>query len=661
MPVAPSEGFSPMDTPFHIKYAPDRSSEGSSPPSPEQTKFKNLLHELFQFDCADLDFGIYRIMNHKRDVLDRYIEHDLPSAIEEAVKQGSIHTEAVRVKKFAETREMAIKVFGEDAFSPTGKLVKYREAPLGKEYVLWRERARQSESAGDVRRDIYNHLYSFFSRYYQDGDFVPKRRYSWEHPYVVPYNGEEVHFHWANRDQYYVKAAEHFRDYMYRTRSGVTVHFALRSASVEQNDVKGQKRFFFPLTREVAWDDDRRSLHLPFDYRPLTTAETKEFGRTGQQDSILERAETSISEALATVAEAAKALLDRRRGSSHEDAPTLFAYHARRFARRRTSDFFIHRDIRGFLMRELGYYLRSEVLGLGSLAAGGEARADAWLDKMRIIREVGRSIIEFLAQIEGFQKMLWEKRKFLVDVHYCVAVGLIPEELVSRVPECDAQWSEWRALGCVNDDASMFASGDDPAARSDFLRRNPGILLDTRHFESSFADELLAALDDIDGKTDGVVVKSENWQALNLLEERFREGLSCVYIDPPYNTAASAILYKNDYKDSSWLSLMEDRLSLSRKLLTPAGILSCAIDDEEVSRLRMVMQDLRTSFRGNSARSSSAPTRLAGSHGGSYHRATNSHCFLGTRELHRAHCGRPIASWHATDSKTKSVATTGTT
>ena len=63
--------------------------------------------------------------------------------------------------------------FGEDAFAPTGELVKYKETPLGKEYMLWRERARHAESSTDVRRDIYNHLHAFFRRYYQDGDFVP--------------------------------------------------------------------------------------------------------------------------------------------------------------------------------------------------------------------------------------------------------------------------------------------------------------------------------------------------------------------------------------------------------------------------------------------------------------------------------------------------------
>ena len=583
-----------MVTPFHIRYAPGRNAPAEPrPPPPELAQFQVLLRELFQFDCADLDFGIYRIMNHKRDAVDRYIDQELPGAIEKAVGVGAIETEAERVRIFEEIRDQLTEFVGADAIAPSGELVKYQEIPLAQKYMLWRERTRHSESATDVRRDIYNHLHAFFRRYYQDGDFVPKRRYSWEHPYVVPYNGEEVHFHWANRDEYYVKASEHFTDYRYRTRSGVSVRFSVRSANVEQNDIKGKTRFYFPLLGEAVWDAERRVLEVPFDHRLPTVAEAKELKRNAQQDTILERAEASVPEALAATPEAAKALLDAWDGhTGDDDAPTLFTHHARRFARKRTYDFFIHRDLRAFLARELDYYLRSEVLALRSLVAGGEARADAWLDKMRIIREVGTDVIDFLAQIEGFQKMLWEKRKFVVDVQYCVAARLIPGRLLSQVVACEAQWEEWRGLGCVPADDSLFGGDDGPDARSGFLERNPGLLLDTRHFEPHFVVDLLAAIDDIGDKTDGLAIRSENWQALNLLGERYREALSCVYIDPPYNTAASAILYKNDYKDSSWLSLMADRLSLSRTLLAPTGILGCAIDDEEVSRLRMLMQDI---------------------------------------------------------------------
>jgi len=69
-------------------------------------------------------------------------------------------------------------------------------------------------------------------RYYQDGDFISKRRYSKRQRYAIPYNGEEVYLYWANNDQYYVKTAEHFHDYTFTSR-GVTVHFKLQTASIE--------------------------------------------------------------------------------------------------------------------------------------------------------------------------------------------------------------------------------------------------------------------------------------------------------------------------------------------------------------------------------------------------------------------------------------------
>lgn len=580
-----------MPTSSHTEQTPRQTSKEPTAPSAEQAKFRELLRDLFQFDCADLDFGIYRIMNRKRKVLDRYIDRELPSEIEEAIGQGALDTEAERARTFREIRNQIVEAFGEGAIAPNGELLSYQETPLGKKYMLWRERAHHSESAGDVRRDIYNHLYSFFSRYYQDGDFVPKRRYSWEHPYVVPYNGEEIHFHWANRDQYYVKAAEHFRDYRYRTRSGVGVRFFLRSANVEQNDVKGQKRFFFPIPECAAWSDESRTLDLPFEYRSLTSAEARQFGRNGQQEAIIERAEARVSEALVSIPEAATALLDRRpRDLDDETTSTYFTYHARRFARRRTSDFFIHRDLEGFLTRELEYYLKSEVLSFSPLAAGSECQADAWLDKLRVIGEVGQNVIDFLAQIEGFQKTLWEKRKFVVDVHYCVAVGLIPPELLTTVLKCEAQWREWRDFGCIGDDDSLFATMDEGAARGEFIKGNPGILLDTRHFDPEFVDRLLNALDDIDEKTDGVAIKSENWQALNLLCERYREGIQCVYLDPPYNTDASPIIYKNNYQHSSWASLMENRLILSTSYMTKDGVLGCAIDETELKNLLSIIE-----------------------------------------------------------------------
>src|SRR5690606_32337203 len=73
-----------------------------------------------------------------------------------------------------------------------------------------------------VEADVYNHLTNFFSRYYDEGDFISQRRYK-DGAYAIPYEGEEVKLYWANADQYYIKTSEYFKDYTFKTAYGDTV------------------------------------------------------------------------------------------------------------------------------------------------------------------------------------------------------------------------------------------------------------------------------------------------------------------------------------------------------------------------------------------------------------------------------------------------------
>ena len=89
--------------------------------------------------------------------------------------------------------------------------------------------------------------------------------------------------------------------------------------------------------------------------------------------------------------------------------------------------------------------------------------------------------------------------------------------------------------------------------------------------------------------TDGLLVHSENWQALRLLEEKYRQGIQCIYIDPPYNTTDYGFLYKNSYKHSSWMTMMGSRLELGSELLATTGVIQVAINDTETHNLRTIL------------------------------------------------------------------------
>ena len=550
-------------------------------------KFQQLLRELFQFDCADLDFGIYRIMNYKRDVVEKFITRDLPKTIADELNRDALADQAQAAKELNEVSEQITMTLGKGALDAEGNISDaYHGTPLGKKYLDLRAKAAGGRGREALETSIFNHLHTFFSRYYQDGDFISKRRYSKRQRYAIPYNGEEVYLYWANNDQYYVKTAEHFHDYTFSAR-GVTVHFKLQAASVEQNNVKGEKRFFLPRVKETEWTEGKGQLIIPFEYRPLTEQEEITYGKKNQQDAIIAQAIEEIPKRLKKADKALVALTAEHHENSDGQPVTFLDHHLRQYTRRNTSDFFIHKDLKGFLSRELDFYLKNEVLNLVEMESAGEDRAEGWFQIMRVIKAVGGRIIEFLDQIECFQKMLWEKRKFITETQYCITVGNIDKNFYPDIALCEPQWTEWKELFHIDEEQTdLFnASKGKKDKRILFLKAHPTLVLDTKHYEQAFVGRVLASFEDLDKMVDGLLIHSENFQAINLLAEKYREKVECVYIDPPYNTGNDEFIYKDGYLHSSWYSMIDQFLSLTTRIMHKSAIFSATIDDNEVSGL----------------------------------------------------------------------------
>ncbi|MDD4572079.1 MAG: site-specific DNA-methyltransferase, partial [Clostridia bacterium] len=118
----------------------------------------------------------------------------------------------------------------------------------------------------DVEADVYNHLTNFFSRYYDDGDFISQRRYK-EGVYAIPYEGEEVKLHWANADQYYVKTSEYFKDYVFKTDYGELIRFKLIEAEIERDNNKANEKRFFQLHTDKAFEVINGELFIYVEYK----------------------------------------------------------------------------------------------------------------------------------------------------------------------------------------------------------------------------------------------------------------------------------------------------------------------------------------------------------------------------------------------------------
>ena len=555
-----------------------------------------LLRELFQLDLADLDFGLYRLFHLRQREIEQFITQQLPREVDAAFSNVTAADLAQARHRVEELAAQVRQYLGYEALLAGGDVAEgVRNTPLAQRYTEARRRLAAIEVTEAHKTEVYNHLVSFFRRYYEDGDFIPRRRYGASEAYAVPYNGEEVFFHWANRDQHYVKTTERLRDYAFRTRNLLgeyRVRFVLTEASIPKDNTKGSTRFFFPRTDLVAYDAERRELTVPFEYRLPTPEEAERHGANSKaQEAILAEALPAILEAvpeenLRNLLREDQRTEEQRRAGEPEQA--LLLRRLRHFCRRSTSDFFIHKDLRGFLARELEFYIKDQVLHVLDLEAD-EVALDAKRRMLRAFRALAGRLIEFLSAIEDAEKALFEKRKFVLETDYLIPLQHVPRGLWPEVLANAAQQEEWRAWYGLQAERNLL--NPEGAIDEAFVAAHPTLPVHTRHFSRDWVRRLLEALpfDDLDEATDGLLVHGENYQALNLLLERYRHEISCVHIDPPYNTETSGFLYKNCYQHSSWLAMMEGRISLAVRLLSAGGSLLCHIDENERERLQLLL------------------------------------------------------------------------
>lgn len=210
--------------------------EGREIEESPRNRVVSLLKELFQFDLADLDFGIYRIMNFKRKEIERFMERDLITEVEKELSSLEQQTADRQRKDLEALAAQANKTLGEGTIDRDGRSHGFESAKIVQQYLEKRKDLAGKKDTEADAREIYNHIYEFFSRYYDQGDFLSKRRVGGREKYVVPYNGEEVFLHWANRDQHYTKTGEYFSNYDF-TAGKWNVRFTLVQADVGQDNV----------------------------------------------------------------------------------------------------------------------------------------------------------------------------------------------------------------------------------------------------------------------------------------------------------------------------------------------------------------------------------------------------------------------------------------
>ena len=141
-------------------------------------------------------------------------------------------------------------------------------------------------------------------------------------------------------------------------------------------------------------------------------------------------------------------------------------------------------------------------------------------------------------------------------------------------------------------------------------RKKYGLIWDEEKTKEQFEKEsenALPVLKEVKGKeikTDpakpiNILIEGDNYHALSVLNYTHQGKIDVIYIDPPYNTGAQDWKYNNNYVDSNdtyrhskWLSMMKKRLILAKRLLKEDGALVCAIDENELNRLGLLLEEI---------------------------------------------------------------------
>ena len=422
----------------------------------QNPKFQELvakLREIFQIDRPELDFGIYRILNARAGEINDYLQNRLAEKVQAALSSGN---DAQREQVARELKEKEAQ-YQADGINPD---------TVPKVQELRQKLAQYSAGASEHENAVFSHLLAFFSRYYEQGDFISQRRYKGD-TYAIPYAGEEVMLHWANKDQYYTKSGENFSNYSFKLEDGRTVHFRLAAADTTKDNRKDndkERRFALVAAKTVTRVDENGD-----EYEEKLVPVEEATGSDGDMELIIRfeyaaqpkgtKQEALVTKAVeAVLAHAAvKArwlVLGSRAPTEKSPQRTLLEKHLSDYTTKNTADYFIHKDLGGFLRRELDFYIKNEVMHLDDVQnAGAFADIEKNLRMIQCLRSIALELITFLAQLEDFQKKLWLKKKFVVSSHYCITLDRVPEALWPEVVVNAQQWEQWKQLGVWDGDA----------------------------------------------------------------------------------------------------------------------------------------------------------------------------------------------------------------
>jgi adenine specific DNA methylase Mod len=410
------------------------------------------------------------------------------------------------------------------------------------EQLLKEDIEKALEKYPSFRDELFDKLYSFFSRYFTESGSIyfnstPFHNNIYEKVYT---DEKDVILFWKTQMLYYVKTDRIFRSLEFESDG---FKFSFDASKIESKRANEKRSLIFELNK------------IHEDNTIVFDVQYSERGAKTKQDDIL------------------KAIKKQGIAITEEQLERAF----RVFEKQSEVDFFINKNAKAFLQEQFKLW-SYQYFWEGAKEWGADR-----VNQLQILKNIAFKIIDFISQFEDELVKIWNKPKFVKNSNYVITLDRILSachserseeslklvEKIKKHKNFSEQIKEWQELGIVDENFKL-----DDIFTIDLLSRHLSekyqhLPIDTKYFKD-LELEILSQFEDLDKALDGWLIKSENYQALNTILPKFKEKVQAIYIDPPFNTGED-FPYLDRFQDSSWLSLTEDRLRISRQLLDKMG------------------------------------------------------------------------------------------
>ena len=395
------------------------------------------------------------------------------------------------------------------------------------------------------QEELFQKLYTFFDSYLNEtgSPFFNKTEF-YKNIYEQVYtNSKDTALFWKTARLYYVKSDTIPKEATFEIKESeeLKAKIIFDTSELEYSSTNEKKELKF-IIKELSKEQKSITLLVVYKSQKIDLADSFSFEINSeiQDKEIVLKATKDNQKKL-------KELIDSYELKIN---PNQIAEAIHTYKRQQEVDFFIHKDAEPFLKEQFNLYLYHYLFK--------DNEINEWKDRIETIqdiKDIAFFVIEQIADFENELKAMWLKPKFVRKLNFIISLDKIDSKFHDEILANEKLQEEWRELGLIKENE---------------LLTNEYLPVDTAYLDEELKQKILSSFENIDEEIDGVLIKSDNFQALNTIMPKYKGKIDLIYIDPPFNTG-SDFAYKDRFQDSTWLTLMENRLVLSKELLSERG------------------------------------------------------------------------------------------